>query len=76
VECPRMAPERTQVTGWLRPRKGYRPLSWRAGEASAMRCPKTWSQSRRLLYTAESWGAKMEIPVETTAGVQILGICF
>ena len=24
--------------------------------------PKTWSQSRRLLYTTESWEAKMEIP--------------
>ena len=43
------------------PGRGIAHFSWRAGKVSAMRCPKPWSQSRRLLYTTMSWEAKMEI---------------
>jgi hypothetical protein len=34
VECPRIAPKRAQVAGWLRPRKVYRPLFMGAGKVS------------------------------------------
>jgi hypothetical protein len=40
VECPRIAPKRAQVTGWLRPRKGYRPLFMGAGKVSGDALPE------------------------------------
>jgi hypothetical protein len=50
------------------PGRGIAHFLWRAGKVSAMRCPKPWSRSRRLLYTTESWEAKMEIPAQNANG--------
>jgi hypothetical protein len=53
----------TRPSFWSAPIwKGYRPLCMGAGKVSGDALCKSWSQSRRLLYTVQSREAKMEIP--------------
>ena len=61
----------TRPSFWSAPIwKGYLPLCIGAGNVSGDALCKTWSQSRRLLYTVQSREAKTEIPAELTKDLQ------
>ena len=51
-ECPRIAPKRTQVTGWLRPGRGTAHFSWLLVQLPATRCQKLGRNrgDQRLYY--------------------------
>jgi hypothetical protein len=67
VECPRIA-QKHAPSFRLTPKGGTAHFSMGTGTFPATRrqkldtAPKTWSQSRRLVYTTRSRHAKMEIP--------------
>ena len=62
VECPRIAQKRAQVTGWLRPRKGYRPLFMVAGPVSGDALPEDLVATEAIGVYCSKREAKMEIP--------------
>ena len=63
---PRITQKRAQVSRSHLPGRRTALLSWRPVRVPATRCPKTWSESRRLLYTVQNREAKTEIPVPLT----------
>ena len=64
MECPRIAPERTQVTGLAADWKAYPHFFMGTGTSTATHCQELGRNRGDQCYTVSCFDDKMEIPVK------------